>query len=314
MSLNPRPQFLNEFVGQKEIIKNLEVLIKAAKARKEPCDHILFYGPPGLGKTSLAKIVANEMGSAFHSTSGPALQKPGDLAAIITSFKKGDILFIDEIHRLNKMVEELLYPALEDFNLDVVLGKGPSAQILKISLNPFTLIGATTKIGLISDPLRSRFGAILKIDYYSKQDIIKILRNYSKWLKIEITAAALQEIALRSRFTPRIAQRLLKRVRDFAQVFGNNIITAKVVLKAFKSIGVDKWGLEKADRQLLNILHTKFNGGPVGIETIAKAFGEDQRTIEELYEPYLMRIGFLKRTKSGRVLTKKYQELLAQGA
>jgi Holliday junction DNA helicase RuvB len=312
MSLNPRPQFLNEFVGQKEIIKNLEVLIKAAKARKEPCDHILFYGPPGLGKTSLAKIVANEMGSAFHSTSGPALQKPGDLAAIITSFKKGDILFIDEIHRLNKMVEELLYPALEDFNLDVVLGKGPSAQILKISLNPFTLIGATTKIGLISDPLRSRFGAILKIDYYSKQDIIKILRNYSKWLKIEITAAALQEIALRSRFTPRIAQRLLKRVRDFAQVFGNNIITAKVVLKAFKSIGVDKWGLEKADRQLLNILHTKFNGGPVGIETIAKAFGEDQRTIEELYEPYLMRIGFLKRTKSGRVLTKKYQELLTQ--
>lgn len=308
--INLRPQSLREFIGQKDIVKNLKVLIQAAKARKEPCDHILFYGPPGLGKTSLAKIVANEMGGKFHSTSGPALQKPGDLAAIITSLEEGDILFIDEIHRLNKMVEELLYPALEDFNLDVVLGRGPSAQILKISLSPFTLIGATTKIGLISDPLRSRFGVLLKVDYYSEKEIIEILRNCAVSLAISIDHKALQEIALRSRFTPRVAQRLLKRVRDFAQVENKKNITASDVLKTFEIIGIDQWGLEKADRQLMKIIYEKFNGGPVGVETIAKAFGEDQRTIEDLYEPYLIRMGFLKRTKGGRVLTKKYLEII----
>lgn len=304
-----RPKNLKEFIGQQEVKKNLNILIEAAKKRGEPCDHILFYGPPGLGKTSLAKIVANEMGGAFYSTSGPALQKPGDLAAIITSLKFKDILFIDEIHRLNKMVEELLYPALEDFNLDVVLGKGPSAQILKITLNPFTLIGATTKIGLISDPLRSRFGSILKIDFYSINDIVEILKNDSISLNIIITEKALKEIALRSRFTPRIAQRLLKRVRDFAQVHNKILIDKKDVLETFAVLGIDRWGLEKTDRQFLRLLYDKFNGGPVGIETIAKAFGEDQRTIEDLYEPYLMRMGFLRRTKNGRVLTNKYLEI-----
>lgn len=303
-----RPQTLKEFIGQKEIIKNLEVLIRASRQRNEACDHILFYGPPGLGKTSLAKIVANEMSGAFHATSGPALQKPGDLAAIITALEKNDILFIDEIHRLNKMVEELLYPALEDFNLDVVLGKGPSAQILKISLNPFTLIGATTRSGLISDPLRSRFGALMKLDYYPPEDIVEILKNYANYLKIDINGGALKEIAARSRCTPRIAQRLLKRIRDFAQVTALRKISASDVLEAFAIMGVDKWGLEKADRQFIGILRDKFNGGPVGIETIAKAFGEDQRTVEDLYEPYLIKIGFLQRTKNGRVLTRKCLE------
>ncbi len=303
-----RPKTLKEFIGQKDIVKNLEVLIAAARQRNESCDHILFYGPAGLGKTSLAKIVANEMGVSFYSVNGPTLQKPGDLVAIITALQKNDILFIDEMHRLNKIVEEILYPAMEDFKLDIVIGKGPSAQILKISLNPFTLIGATTKIGLMSDPLRSRFGALLKLEFYPPKDIVKILKRYAAYLKITLSDDALKEIALRSRYTPRIAQRLLKRIRDFAQLAELKKITTEDVLKAFEVMGVDKWGLEKTDRQLIKMIRDKFNGGPVGIETIAKAFGEDQRTIEDLYEPYLIKIGFLQRTKNGRILTRKCLE------
>ena len=297
-----RPRRLSEFVGQKQACENLSIFIEAAKKRQEPLDHVLFSGPPGLGKTTLAQIVARELGVNFRSTSGPVLAKAGDLAAILTNLEPRDVLFIDEIHRLNPAVEEILYPAMEDFELDLVIGEGPSARSVKISLSPFTLVGATTRSGLITTPLRDRFGIPVRLNFYSADELLSIVERGARVLGLELTSDGAREIASRARGTPRIAGRLLKRVRDFASVAGHKKIDAKVADGALTRLEVDSRGLDAFDKRYLTLIAESFGGGPVGIETIAAALGEARDAIEEIVEPFLMQQGFVQRTPRGRVL------------
>lgn len=299
-----RPQRLGEFVGQDQIKENLAIFIEAAKRRKEPIDHILLYGPAGLGKTSLAHIIANEMGVNIKVTSGPAIERAGDLGSILTNLQDGDILFVDEIHRMNKLVEEVLYPAMEDYCLDLVVGKGPGARTLRLDLPKFTLIGATTRIGLLSSPMRSRFGIISNLDFYGDSEIEKIINRSSKILNIPADESGIKRLAQSSRKTPRIANRLLKRVRDFAEVKADGIISCEIAEQALKMLDVDCCGLDPADRRILRCIIEKFDGGPVGLQTIAAATSEEIDTVEDIYEPYLMQLGFLQRTPRGRVVTK----------
>jgi Holliday junction DNA helicase RuvB len=300
---NLRPKKLLYFIGQKNIKDNLSVYIQAALKRNEPIDHILLYGPPGLGKTTLANIIASEMGVNIKMTSGPVIERAGDLAAILTNLKEKDILFIDEIHRLNRSVEEILYPALEDFALDILIGKGPSARSIRIDLPKFTLIGATTRTGLITSPLRSRFGVILRVGYYKGAELQKIINRSAAILKIKIDDKASGEIARRSRGTPRIANRLLKRIRDYAQIEGDGIISKDIAIFALKSMGIDNEGLCEIDKRLLLTILDKFMGGPVGLGTLAAAINEDKETICDVHEPYLLQKGFLARTPQGRKTT-----------
>lgn len=300
---NLRPQTLEEYIGQQEVKDNLKILLTAAKQRNEKVEHLLFYGPPGLGKTTLANIIAREMGANIKTTSGPAIERAGDLASLLTNLSEGDVLFIDEIHRLNKVVEEVLYPAMEDFVLDIVLGKGPGARSIRMDLPKFTLIGATTRIGLLSSPLRDRFGATFRLDYYNEDELIQIIRRSSQILDTDMEAGALTELARRCRFTPRIANRLLKRVRDFAQVNGHVTINQEVAVKALELLRVDHLGLDKNDIRILETLINKFNGQPVGLATIAAATGEEEDTITDLHEPFLLRLGLLTKTPRGRQAT-----------
>jgi len=301
--LSLRPKTLAEFVGQKKIKDNLEIFMTAAKQRKEPIEHVLLYGNPGLGKTTLAHIIAREMDSDIKVTSGPALERVGDLAAILTNLEEGDVLFVDEIHRMNKTIEEVLYPAMEDYALDIIIGKGPSARTLRLDLQRFTIIGATTKISLLSSPLRDRFGATHHLNYYDPADIEQIVGRNAKILNLEIDNAAKSKIASRARRTPRVANRLLKRVRDFAQVKADGKINSDVTDKALKLMEVDEHGLDQIDRRILEVIIEKFKGGPVGLTTLAAATGEEISTIEDIYEPYLLQQGFLQRTPRGRTVT-----------
>ena len=296
-----RPQTLSEYIGQTKVKENMAIYIEAAKKRNEPLDHCLFYGPPGLGKTTISGIIANEMHSNLKITSGPAIEKPGDLAGILTSLKECDVLFIDEIHRLSKNVEEILYPALEDFTLDIMLGKGPEARSIRIDLPKFTLIGATTKAGALATPLRDRFGIVHRLELYSTEDLTTIVKRSSKILKISIDNEAAIEIARRSRGTPRIANRLLKRVRDYALVLGDGNITLKITKHALNKLEIDELGLDEVDRKILETMIVQYNGRAVGIEALAASLGEEIDTIEDVYEPYLMQIGFIARTPRGRV-------------
>lgn len=298
-----RPKNLSEYVGQEKIKLNLEIAISAAKKRQEPMEHVLLYGAPGLGKTTLAHVISNEVGNNIKVTSGPAIEKSGDLAAILSNLEEGDILFIDEIHRLNKSIEEILYPAMEDFALDIVMGKGPSARTLRLDLPRFTIIGATTMVSLLSAPLRDRFGHIYHLNFYESDEIEKIIRRSAKLLKVDLDREAVSLIANRSRKTPRIANRLLKRVRDYAQVRGNGYIDLKICEEAFKVLEVDDLGLDHVDRKILLTIINKFKGGPVGLNTLAAATGEEIDTICDVYEPYLLQIGFLDRSARGRVVT-----------
>ena len=298
-----RPRFISEFIGQEKIIENIIIFIKSARKRKEPLDHVILSGPPGLGKTCLAGIIANEMGVGFRITSGPAIERAGDLAAILTNLENFDVLFVDEIHRLNRSVEEILYPAMEDYKLDIIIGKGPSAKSIRIDIAPFTIIGATTRIGLVSSPLRDRFGVNIRLDYYDKKSIVKIIKRSAHIFDIKITEKGAEVIAGRSRGTPRIANRLLRRVRDYALMYSDSVIDEQIAEKALGKLDIDKLGLDVVDKKILSILVTKFEGGPVGVGTIAASIGEEVDTIEDVYEPYLLQLGFLKRTSKGRVAT-----------
>ncbi|ETI66975.1 Holliday junction branch migration DNA helicase RuvB [Neobacillus vireti] len=298
-----RPQTLKQYIGQDQVKGNLEIFIKAARLRKETLDHVLLYGPPGLGKTTLAVIIANEMGVNIRTTSGPAIERPGDLAAILTALEPGDVLFIDEIHRLPRTIEEVLYPAMEDFCLDIVIGKGPSARSVRLDLPPFTLVGATTRAGSLSAPLRDRFGVLSRLEYYKEDQLKSIVIRTAELFGTEIDDASAAEIARRARGTPRIANRLLRRVRDFAQVKGNGTIDLTLAKEALELLQVDRLGLDHIDHKLLKGIIEKFRGGPVGLDTIAASIGEESETIEDVYEPYLLQIGFLQRTPRGRVVT-----------
>lgn len=298
-----RPRVLGEYIGQEKVKQNLSVYIEAARKRGESLDHVLLYGPPGLGKTTLAGIIANEMGVSFKVTSGPAIEKPGDLAALLTNLNKGDVLFIDEVHRLSRSVEEVLYPAMEDNGIDIIIGKGPSARSIRIDIPPFTLVGATTRAGQLSAPLRDRFGVIFRLDLYSNEELARIVNRSAGILQIDIDREGAVEIASRSRGTPRIANRLLKRSRDFAQVRGDGIITLDSARHALEKMEIDELGLDSIDRLILTSMIKNYNGGPVGLETIAAAIGEEAITIEDVYEPYLMQVGFLSRTPRGRMVT-----------
>jgi len=301
--VNLRPRAFEEYVGQEQVKENLKVAIAAARGRKDVLDHLLFHGPPGLGKTSLAYIIAREMGVNIKATSGPVVERPGDLAALLTNLEEGDILFIDEIHRLNHVVEEVLYPAMEDYQIDLMIGQGPSARSIKLDLKRFTLIGATTRSGLLTSPLRNRFGAIFRLDFYLAETLARILSRSASILGVSGDDAGLAEIARRSRGTPRIANRLLRRVRDYAQVKAEGVITKQVTEEALKMLEVDPMGFDKMDTLLLLTLIDKFSGGPVGVETLAAAIGEEKDTIEDVYEPFLIQAGFLHRTPRGRVAT-----------
>ncbi len=298
-----RPKKITEFIGQDNIKNNLRIFLEAARKREEPIEHVLLYGPPGLGKTTLAHVIANETGANIRVTSGPAIEKSGDLAAILTNLNQGDILFIDEIHRLNKTIEEILYPAMEDYALDIIIGKGPSARTLRLDLPRFTIIGATTKISLLSSPLRDRFGMTYHLDFYEPENIKEIIHRSAGILRIKLPGNSAEEIARRSRRTPRVANRLLKRVRDYCQVEGDGGVNLPHCLAAFKLLEVDELGLDWVDRKILEVIIDKFGGGPVGLSAIAASTAEDIATVEEVYEPYLMQLGFLDRTPRGRVAT-----------
>jgi holliday junction DNA helicase RuvB len=303
LDLSLRPSKLDEYVGQTQVKDNLKIAMEAAKRRNEAIEHVLLYGAPGLGKTTLSHIIANEMGAGIKITSGPAIEKAGDLAAILTNMQEGDILFIDEIHRLNKTIEEILYPAMEDYALDIIIGKGPSARTLRIDLPKITIIGATTKMSMISAPLRDRFGLVFHLNFYENEDLEKIIKRSAGILNTEVEDEAIKLIASRSRRTPRVANRLLKRVRDYCEVKGDGAIRGSNCGDAFKMLDVDHLGLDWIDRRILEIIIDKFNGGPVGLSTIAAATGEDTATIEDVYEPFLMRLGFIDRSPRGRVIT-----------
>ena len=298
-----RPESIDEYIGQSDVKENIKVFIEAAKMREEALDHVLLYGPPGLGKTTLAYIIANEMGTNIKTASGPSIEKSGDLAAVLSTLEAGDVLFIDEIHRMPKFIEEILYPAMEDFTLDIIVGGESGNRSIKIDLPPFTLVGATTRVGDLTSPLRDRFGIISKLQFYTEEELTKIVKRTAKVLNVTIDDEAAIELASRSRGTPRIANRLIKRVRDFAQVMGNGVITKDICNDALLKLGVDKIGLDDTDHNLLNTIITKFNGGPVGVDAISSAIGEEVTTIEDVYEPYLLQKGLLKRTNRGRVVT-----------
>lgn len=300
-----RPETLNQYIGQKKVKENLRIFIQAAKMREEPLDHVLLYGPPGLGKTTLAAIIAKEMGVHFRSTSGPAIERSGDLAAILSSLEPGDVLFIDEIHRLPRTVEEVLYPAMEDFFLDIVIGSGPSARSVRIDLPPFTLVGATTRAGLLTAPLRDRFGVLSRLEFYEVEELCAIVERTAEIFQTHITKEAASEVARRSRGTPRIANRLLKRIRDISQVKGEDEISLATTKEALSMLQVDNVGLDHTDHKLIKGIIEGFNGGPVGLDTIAATIGEEPQTIEDVYEPYLLQIGFLQRTPRGRIVTTK---------
>jgi Holliday junction DNA helicase RuvB len=308
--LTLRPQSFEEFVGQQKIVQNMKVFIRAANERGEALDHVLFHGPPGLGKTTLAHILAKELGSDIKITTGPALERPGDLAGILTNLKDRDVLFIDEIHRMNTVVEEYLYPAMEDFRLDIVIEHGPHARSICLNLPRFTLVGATTRAGLLTSPMRARFGVVNRLDYYFPEELMKILARSSRLFKIEVEEDAMHEIAVRSRGTPRVANRLLRRIRDFAQVEGDGRIDRAIALRSLERLDVDGHGLDDMDKRILKVICEKFGGGPVGINTLAVAVGEDGGTIEEIYEPFLIKEGFLKRTPRGREATRLAYESL----
>ncbi|MCI5699580.1 MAG: Holliday junction branch migration DNA helicase RuvB [Lachnospiraceae bacterium] len=300
-----RPQTLDEYIGQQRAKETLKVYIEAAKQRKDALDHVLFYGPPGLGKTTLAGIIANEMGSHLKVTSGPAIEKPGEMAAILNNLEEGDVLFVDEIHRLNRQVEEVLYPAMEDYAIDIMIGKGATARSIRLDLPRFTLVGATTRAGMLTAPLRDRFGVIHHLEFYTEEELKTIIVRSARVLNVEIDEKGAIELAKRSRGTPRLANRLLKRVRDFAQIRYDGVITEQVASDALDLLEVDRFGLDQTDRMILETIITKFQGGPVGLDTLAAAIGEDAGTIEDVYEPYLLKNGFLTRTPRGRTATEK---------